>query len=262
MKKLFPLLLSGIVASVPVAAEPIAGLGTQFAFYAPTRFVPVAEGSAAACPMKYGTGYYTNACTGSGYSMYVAQLDLPEGADVTAMSAWYYDNSPFNQLEIYVAQKTQPFSSSTGGLPGYAYRAYGLYYNSGAPTADGVPHTSNTAASSLFTFSSINPSASKYNSYELIVYLPQNDANVGFAGAMISYRRQIAPPPKVASFDDIPTTHPFFNEIEQLKKSGITLGCGNNQFCPDSPVTRGQMAAFMTRALGLQWDASTNVWVY
>ena len=35
--------------------------------------------------------------------------------------------------------------------------------------------------------------------------------------------------------------------IEQLAKENITGGCGNNNFCPNDPVTRGQMAAFLTR---------------
>jgi uncharacterized protein YkwD len=45
---------------------------------------------------------------------------------------------------------------------------------------------------------------------------------------------------------------PFESSIEQLAASGITLGCNppaNDRFCPDQYVTRGQMAAFLTRAL-------------
>jgi hypothetical protein len=36
--------------------------------------------------------------------------------------------------------------------------------------------------------------------------------------------------------------------IEQLYSDGITAGCGNNNFCPDSTVTRDQMAVFLLRA--------------
>jgi hypothetical protein len=38
-----------------------------------------------------------------------------------------------------------------------------------------------------------------------------------------------------------------------LAEAGITKGCnppGNDRLCPDDPVTRGQMAAVLTRALG------------
>jgi len=36
--------------------------------------------------------------------------------------------------------------------------------------------------------------------------------------------------------------------IEQLFADGITAGCGNNNYCPDAAVTRGQMAVFLLRA--------------
>jgi hypothetical protein len=39
--------------------------------------------------------------------------------------------------------------------------------------------------------------------------------------------------------------------IEWLATSGITMGCSSTQFCPYDVVTRGQMAAFIQRALGL-----------
>ncbi len=42
--------------------------------------------------------------------------------------------------------------------------------------------------------------------------------------------------------------------IEAIAAEGITQGCNppvNDRFCPRNPVTRGQMAAFLARALGL-----------
>ena len=45
----------------------------------------------------------------------------------------------------------------------------------------------------------------------------------------------------------------FEDEIEALAAAGITRGCNppdNTRFCPDEFVTRGQMAAFLVRALG------------
>jgi hypothetical protein len=44
---------------------------------------------------------------------------------------------------------------------------------------------------------------------------------------------------------------PFVTEIEWLAASGITQGCSLQRFCPRDPVTRGQMASFLYRALGL-----------
>ena len=46
----------------------------------------------------------------------------------------------------------------------------------------------------------------------------------------------------------------FESDIEWMFAQGITKGCNppaNDNYCPDNYVTRGQMAAFLTRALGL-----------
>jgi exo-beta-1,3-glucanase (GH17 family) len=53
-----------------------------------------------------------------------------------------------------------------------------------------------------------------------------------------------------AYFLDVPESHPFFTEIGKLAARGITLGCGNGNYCPAANVTREQMAAFIIRALG------------
>ncbi|MGA7270033.1 MAG: S-layer homology domain-containing protein [Acidimicrobiia bacterium] len=50
--------------------------------------------------------------------------------------------------------------------------------------------------------------------------------------------------------DEGPT---FAADIEWLASAGVTKGCNppvNDRFCPDDAVTRGQMAAFLHRALG------------
>jgi hypothetical protein len=44
----------------------------------------------------------------------------------------------------------------------------------------------------------------------------------------------------------------FESAIDKLRTAGVTLGCNppaNNRYCPDDFVTRGQMAAFLKRAL-------------
>ncbi len=63
---------------------------------------------------------------------------------------------------------------------------------------------------------------------------------------------QPPPPPGGRFVDD--NGHIFENAIEWLAAKGITEGCNpptNNRFCPDLPVTRGQMAAFLVRAFSL-----------
>ena len=48
-------------------------------------------------------------------------------------------------------------------------------------------------------------------------------------------------------------TSVFEGAIDRLRAAGVTLGCNppaNNRYCPGDLVTRGQMAAFLKRALG------------
>jgi len=74
-----------------------------------------------------------------------------------------------------------------------------------------------------------------------------------FGWVEIWWKRSVSPAPATASFTDVPTDHQFFQFIEALKASGITGGCGPGIYCPDAPVTRGQMATFLAKALGLHW---------
>lgn len=53
-----------------------------------------------------------------------------------------------------------------------------------------------------------------------------------------------------AVFDDT-VDSVFVEDVAWLSAAGITRGCGPVSFCPEDPVTRGQMAAFLVRALGL-----------
>jgi len=76
-----------------------------------------------------------------------------------------------------------------------------------------------------------------------------------FGWVEVWWHRTVSPAPGSASFNDVPTSHPFFQYIEALKASGITGGCQANPplYCPNNPVTRGQMAVFLAKALGLHW---------
>jgi len=69
----------------------------------------------------------------------------------------------------------------------------------------------------------------------------------------IWWHRTVSDPPAAATFGDVPASHPFFQFVEALAASGITAGCAGGNFCPDAPLTRGQMAVFLSKALGLHW---------
>jgi hypothetical protein len=52
------------------------------------------------------------------------------------------------------------------------------------------------------------------------------------------------------AFTDVPTTNPYHASIARLKGAAITAGCSATTYCPEAPVTRGQMAAFLVRTGG------------
>ena len=58
------------------------------------------------------------------------------------------------------------------------------------------------------------------------------------------------PTPAQQRFNDVPPDNPFYNFIDRLAALNITSGCGNNNFCPSSPVSREEMAALIIKALG------------
>jgi len=91
------------------------------------------------------------------------------------------------------------------------------------------------------------------NQLLLDIVLKSGNSSQSFAGATVHYVLQVSPAPGSATFADVPTSHPFFQFVEALAASGITAGCGGGNFCPDNPLTRGQMAVFLAKALGLQW---------
>ncbi len=49
-------------------------------------------------------------------------------------------------------------------------------------------------------------------------------------------------------FSDVPPSYWAAAWIKQFAAEGITSGCGTGIYCPDSPVTRAQMAIFLLRA--------------
>jgi S-layer family protein len=106
----------------------------------------------------------------------------------------------------------------------------------------------------------LNETINNFNSsYYLLVILERSTITPSqfeeIYALHLGYTLQVSPAPGVASFGDVPTTHPWFQWIEALKASGITAGCSATPplFCPDAPVTRGQMAIFLSRGLGLYW---------
>ena len=189
------------------------------------------------------------------------QFQLVQGnediVDLGTMSRTCFDTC------VFVATPTLPTgailtSLEVEGCDGDAtgYFEFGLY---AAVPPVGFVQPASTVAQSLGTpgceMLSVDLSRTVYNEAErLIVGVDLvHGTNVKFAAARVHYKRVVSPPPAVAMFGDVPTNHPFFQYVEALAASGITAGCGSGNFCPDQPLTRGQMAVFLSKALGLHF---------
>ena len=92
------------------------------------------------------------------------------------------------------------------------------------------------------------------DAYVLRLEHPAGVGNQYFGFVEIWWRRVVSDPPATPTFADVPPSHLFYQFIEALAASGITAGCAGGNFCPDNPLTRGQMAVFLSKALGLHWS--------
>jgi hypothetical protein len=59
------------------------------------------------------------------------------------------------------------------------------------------------------------------------------------------------PPAGSPGYSDVPPGYWAAAWIKQLVAEGITSGCGITTYCPESPVTRAQMAVFLVRTFDL-----------
>jgi len=82
-------------------------------------------------------------------------------------------------------------------------------------------------------------------------YCPKAPVSRGAMAAFLTRALDLPPPDVVNRFVDDDDTV-FADSIDRLASSGVTYGCNpptNDRFCPARSVTRGQMAAFLTRAV-------------
>jgi len=53
------------------------------------------------------------------------------------------------------------------------------------------------------------------------------------------------------TFADVPCSLGIAPWVNELAARGITAGCGGGNYCPGTPVTRGQMAVFLVTTFSL-----------
>ena len=81
---------------------------------------------------------------------------------------------------------------------------------------------------------------------------PLNRAEMAVFLLRAKHGSAYTPPPATGTaFSDVPAGYWAASWIEQLAAEGITTGCAPGLYCPESAVTRAQMAAFLARTFNL-----------
>ena len=182
---------------------------------------------------------YLYKSAGSGQSFCTSLNQLQRGAYIDGIDVVYYDNDATYNLHAYLQRMygettpgvDQPWDFYSSGQPGYSsdYTSVDLTYD---PWDSSAWHAF----------------------WWICIDFPTTGTTLQFKGVRIYYHLQISPAPATATFSDVPTTHMFFQFVEALAASGITTGCSPTMYCPNDYVTRGQMAVFLSRLVGLHWD--------
>lgn len=173
---------------------------------------------------------------GPGNSFFVAPVNLPSGAIIDSLEFDYCDLDDFSNRSTLQLVLTDFHGNVLSTTPQIQSVTGGCGFQAQDVSASGIVVDNN------------------YHSCHLVFYHNVGDGGESIAGAIVGYKLQVSPPPGSATFGDVPTGHPFFQFIEALYSSGITGGCGSGNYCPDSPLTRGQMAVFLAKALGLSYQ--------
>jgi hypothetical protein len=133
--------------------------------------------------------------------------------------------------------------------------------NTGANVIDAFSSSAHGAASPCsidYSATELNFQKTSYAGLSIQIVVTQAtpapmDGSVSFGAVEVWWHTVVGVPPGAPSFADVPPSNPFYGFIEALAASGITGGCGGGNYCPNNPVTRGQMAVFLAKALGLDW---------
>lgn len=168
-----------------------------------------------------------------------AGVQLPSGSEITGLELAACDYDGANNFTVSLQECPDGLEAAN---PGSACNQIASVSTMGTPTCGFFASSPASWIVNNFGYS-----------YHVDVTMA-NSTNLRLRSVRVFYRKAISPPPATASFTDVPTNHLFFPFIEALRASGITLGCSATEYCPGNNVTRGQMAAFLSRALGLSWQ--------
>ena len=191
-------------------------------------------------------GYLKAASSPAAY-LYTS-LHLEPGIEVTRLCARVYDTDPGHELIVQLgafesgdgevapaSAILQSLSTGVQAVPGYALLCADLnpplqIRNMGDVNQDGQVGTVQ---------------------YWVGAQIPACDVMAG--PIILTWHRPVSPAPDRATFSDVRSTHRYFRFIEALAAAGVTAGCGAGRYCPEEPITRGEVAVYLAAALSLYW---------
>jgi S-layer homology domain len=181
--------------------------------------------------------------------VFVAPLELPSGAEIDTICTYFYDTAPAGAVTTYV--EVVKLGVREDLAPGVVV-VLGPFQDDTYAGYNGVcSGTSYTFRNWMDMDGDGNPEPVVHR---LRVDMTETgEGRLALGAVRINWRRKVSPAPSEPSFADVPTDHPFFQYIQALYASEVTAGCSEENFCPNAPLTRGQMAVFLAKALGLHW---------
>ncbi len=192
--------------------------------------------------------HYLHRNLGDPGGLFFAAVDLPSGASVTSVCGMTYDNNTSARVDLtWEGLEMGSFDAD----PFRVEIASGTTNNLSS-AGFGQTCLSLSRPTYIRKYEDLNGDGTFHPTSYFVTFFPSAvGASVGLGGVAIRWVRTVSPAPAVATFADVPTNFTFFRAIEAIASSGISGGCGGGNFCPNGNVTRGEMAAFFARALGL-----------
>ncbi|TKI65275.1 S-layer homology domain-containing protein [Lysinibacillus mangiferihumi] len=89
------------------------------------------------------------------------------------------------------------------------------------------------------------------NGYDDGTFKPLVGITRQHVAALISRALPLEPIREATTFKDVPTSHPYYNDIQRLYRAGIIDG-SNGNFNPSASLTRAQMAKILCLAFNLE----------
>jgi len=228
------------LSAAAARAQGAFGPGTQYTTIPIAAFRP--ESSSVAFTYNYGS------VTPSIIELagFVAPLGLPDGAVLEEVRLLVSDTEPGQDILAQIVMFGQAVAGTLTCSSTYWYNNSSGIFGRDILKLTGTP---------IVIQSRIDKSSCSntdiYSQYYVEVLM--GTPNESFSGAVLVWHRQMSPAPATATFNDVPTSDPYFRAIEALAASGITSGCGGGNFCPNDVVTRSQLAKFLAVALGLHF---------